>query len=270
MKIYLYGLEFKKIKNNFMNLKKLQNNWDEFGKNDPLWSILTVKDKKGNKWEINKFFKTGEEEIAKVMKHVELLSDSINRRKALDFGCGVGRLTQALADYFEEVCGVDIAPSMIYRAKKYNRHGNRCKFYLNAKNNLNLFDSNSFDFIYSNIVLQHMKPKYTKEYIKEFIRVLNKNGFLIFQIPSKRIRINGFIRKLVRRLVPFAVLDRIFYLRIRLTSMFKKGPMMEVYSIKKEEVVKFIEENGAKILNIIPDQMNHGRWESYIYFVTKG
>lgn len=252
-----------------MNLDKLQKNWDEFGKTDPLWSILTSKDKKGNKWSIDEFFKTGEEEIATVMKHIELLSDSMPRRRALDFGCGVGRLTQALADYFDEVYGVDIAKSMIDLAEKYNSHGNRCKYYINDKNNLKLFTDSSFDFIYTNIVLQHIEPKYVKRYIKEFIRILSKKGILVFQLPSERIRINGFIRKLIQRVVPFAVLDRIFYFRIRLKSIFKKGPIMEMYSIKKEEVIKLITDNGAKLVDIKNDQIDHGRWVSYIYFVTK-
>lgn len=53
-------------------------------------------------------------------------------KKALDFGCGMGRLTQALTKYFEEVYGIDIAPSMIKLTEKYNRYDNKCKFFLNT------------------------------------------------------------------------------------------------------------------------------------------
>ncbi len=78
------------------NFEKLQNTWDGFGKIDPLWAILTQPDKRNNKWDINEFFKTGEEEITQVMEYINSLHISLSRNKALDFGCGVGRLTQAL------------------------------------------------------------------------------------------------------------------------------------------------------------------------------
>ncbi len=48
--------------------------------------------------------------------------------KALDFGCGVGRLTQALADYFNEVAGVDVSPTMVNKALEYNKKPTKFHF----------------------------------------------------------------------------------------------------------------------------------------------
>ena len=42
-----------------MKLKKHKDNWDLLGKEDPLWAVLTEKDKKGNKWEAAEFLATG-------------------------------------------------------------------------------------------------------------------------------------------------------------------------------------------------------------------
>jgi SAM-dependent methyltransferase len=168
-----------------MKLKDLKKNWDEFGKQDPLWSILADPTKKGNKWKIDDFFKTGEEEIESIIQYITSFGVSCSRKKALDFGCGVGRLTQALCQYFDECYGVDIAPSMIERAREYNRYDEKCKYYLNESNDLRVFEDNVFDFIYSKIVFQHMKPEYSKNYIKELLRVLTPGGFLVFQLPSE-------------------------------------------------------------------------------------
>ncbi len=148
-----------------MDINELQHSWNQFGEIDALWSILTRPDKTGNKWQADEFFKTGVEEIDAVIKHVESLGLNTARRKALDFGCGVGRLTQALANYFDEVEGVDIAPSMIERANKFNSHGDRCKYHLNETDDLKLFADNRFDFIYTNITLQHIAPRYSTNYI---------------------------------------------------------------------------------------------------------
>jgi SAM-dependent methyltransferase len=168
-----------------MKIKELQKNWDALGNIDAFGNILTDPAKKG-KWKEEEFFKNGEEEISALMQYIDLLGVDLRRKRALDFGCGVGRLSQALCRYFDECCGVDIAPSMIARAKRYNRFGDRCRYYLNDRDDLKLFGDNSFDFVYSNIVLQHMRPEYSKKYIEEFIRVVAPGGLVIFQIPSER------------------------------------------------------------------------------------
>ncbi|HEX8473727.1 MAG TPA: methyltransferase domain-containing protein [Pyrinomonadaceae bacterium] len=165
-------------------LRELQKNWHDFGRRDPLWAILTYPDKRNHKWSLDEFFHTGEWEIRNLIEFAASLDVKFSRRHALDFGCGVGRLTQALGEHFEQCDGVDIAPSMIELATKYNRHGARCRYHLNATNDLKLFSDASFDFIYSNIVLQHMKPEYVKNYIREFIRVLVPGGLLVFQLPT--------------------------------------------------------------------------------------
>ncbi|OGE80249.1 MAG: hypothetical protein A2660_00045 [Candidatus Doudnabacteria bacterium RIFCSPHIGHO2_01_FULL_45_18] len=146
-----------------MDIKNLQKSWNNFGKKDPLWAVLAWPSKKNNKWEADEFFETGIREVDGVMKYIGSSGINISRRKALDFGCGVGRTTQALVNYFDETFGVDIATSMIERAKKYNQYGDRCKYYVNENDDLSLFNDDSFDFIYSNIVLQHMELRYSKK-----------------------------------------------------------------------------------------------------------
>lgn len=167
-----------------MRMDELQRSWDELGKVDPLWAILGDPDKMGGRWDLHEFFKTGEEEVAAVLQYVDSLHLPLARRRALDFGCGVGRVTRALGRHFEECSGVDIAPSMIRLAQEYNRQGSRCQYYLNESDDLRLFDDNRFDFIYSSNVLQHIHPRYSRNYLKEFVRLLAPGGVLVFQIPS--------------------------------------------------------------------------------------
>jgi ubiquinone/menaquinone biosynthesis C-methylase UbiE len=167
-----------------MELQELQRNWDEFGNTDPLWAILTHPEKRHGKWRLQDFFQTGEREITEVLRHVRSLSISLRTGKALDFGCGVGRLSQALCGHFEQCCGVDIAPSMITLANRYNRHGSRCSYVVNDAADLRIFADNHFNFIYSNMVLQHMQPSYSRKYLEEFVRVLAPGGAIVFQIPS--------------------------------------------------------------------------------------
>lgn len=251
-----------------MDIKDLQKNWNEFGKMDPLWSILTSSDKKGNKWDIHEFFATGKREIDAAMKYIKSLGINVPRRKALDFGCGVGRLTQALTPYFDEVYGVDIASSMIKLAKKYNRHGDKCHYYLNETNDLKLFPNNSFDLIYTVLTLQHMEPRYSKNYIKGFLRILAPHGVLIFQLPSKPIIINEIgtinLKGLILRLVPRSLL----YATHRKVK-YGNQPRMEDYWIKRQEVVQFLERNGAQIIDIKQARDPVLRFVNWRYCVTK-
>jgi ubiquinone/menaquinone biosynthesis C-methylase UbiE len=110
----------------------------------------------------------------------------------MDFGCGVGRLTQALCDKFDQVTGVDISSSMIERARSYNRHGEACRYRVNTAPDLSLFDDAVFDFVYTDKVLQHIPPEVSERYIAEFFRILKPGGMALFQIPSgKRYKPGG-------------------------------------------------------------------------------
>jgi ubiquinone/menaquinone biosynthesis C-methylase UbiE len=252
-----------------MKIQDLQKNWDRFGKTDPFWAILSTPEAKEGKWEIDKFFLTGKKEIEQVLQNIQNLNLDLRYQKALDFGCGVGRLSQALSIYFSEVHGVDIAPSMIDLANKYNTHGNKCHYHLNDKNNLELFESNSFDFIYTNITLQHMKPEYSKKYIQEFLRILAPQGILVFQIPSHE-KITSKIyqlRKFIYYRVSMSNRGIKFLYSLYHKIRYGTTARMEMYGIEEEKVIKLIEANGGKILEV--QQNNIETWVSCCYFCFK-
>lgn len=171
-----------------MKLEELRKDWDALGRIDPMWAVLTHPERRGRTWDAESFFATGREEIAGVMRDLGRLGRPARRGRCLDFGCGVGRLTQALAEHFERCDGVDIAPSMLDEARRLNRHGARCVFHLNDTDDLGLFEDGTFDFVYSNIVLQHVGPAAAKAYIREFLRLLAPSGVAMFQLPSENIR----------------------------------------------------------------------------------
>lgn len=248
-----------------MSFKKLQQTWDKLGKVDPFWAILAFPNKKGRKWQEDEFFKTGTMEISSVMRYVNSLPVRISFGRALDFGCGAGRLTQALAAYFELVCGVDISSSMIKLAEKYNRYPNKCKYQLNKKTNLKIFPDNFFDFVYTNITLQHMEPKYAKNYLKEFIRVIKPKGIIIFQIPSHISRW-FLLKKKIENLIKLIVPKKILKLRHKIKYNY---PKIEVYGIKKDKVLEFLCSNGGEILDIKQNKVAGEEWISFNYYVTK-
>lgn len=126
----------------------------------------------------------GEREIALLMRQIEELGLPAPRGPVLDFGCGVGRLSQALGRRFENVTGADISPAMIALAEKLNRYPGRVRYLCTAHAGIDTLPPRSFRFIYSNIVLQHVQPSLAARYLDEFFRLLDSDGLLIFQLPS--------------------------------------------------------------------------------------
>ena len=119
-----------------MSLDQLQDDWTRLGKEDPLWAVYVAPGTKGGKWDVDAFFALGRDEVDGVFAEFQRLGLTPGRHRALDFGCGVGRLSQALAEHVDEVVGVDISPTMLEKARELDRSGGRCRFVLNEATDL--------------------------------------------------------------------------------------------------------------------------------------
>ncbi|HLK54597.1 MAG TPA: class I SAM-dependent methyltransferase, partial [Candidatus Angelobacter sp.] len=222
-------------------LQRLQRNWEGLAQTDPLWAICSDPEKRNGQWGREELFATGRNEIKVVLAHVAELGLNLDwNAPALDFGCGVGRLTQALAAYFPECWGVDISPTMIRLAKKYNQDLPQCRFLLNEHERLKSLQDNYFGFVYTSIVLQHIAKKYSRRYITELIRVLKPGGVLVFQLPDS-LRL-GLMKKLRVKLG----------LRLKMEAVFgsKKSYVMEMHCIPEAEVRELVHECGGQVVDV--------------------
>jgi ubiquinone/menaquinone biosynthesis C-methylase UbiE len=156
-------------------LDQLEADWDQAAHDDAFFNIMTV-----HGMTPDEFWKSGEDEIGAV---VERLGGG---ERALDFGCGVGRLTRPLADYFTDVDGVDISSEMILLASTFDE---RPTYTYNPLPDLRIFPDDTYDLVYSNIVLQHMDSELAGGYVKEFLRVAR--GHVVFQIPEGPSNLGG-------------------------------------------------------------------------------
>ena len=159
--------------------------WEAQAQADPLWAVLSEPDRLGRRWDLASFMETGVEQIEKGLRRFKELGGQLtDSEMALDFGCGVGRLTQPLAEHFEHVIGVDISPTMIAAADRLNRHPGRVEYRLNDQPDLAFLPDGSMSFVNSHITLQHLDPELATDYLREFFRVTKSGGGVIFQIPS--------------------------------------------------------------------------------------
>jgi SAM-dependent methyltransferase len=160
--------------------------WDGFAATDPLWAVLAFPDKSDGRWTVPEFMSTGEREIALLFHRFAELQLRPPAGRGLDFGCGVGRLTQALARRMSSVVGADLSPVMIDLARTLNHYPDRVEYICTAEAGLELLPPRTFECIYSNIVLQHVPSDISVRYLDEFFRLLAPGGVLVFQLPSHR------------------------------------------------------------------------------------
>lgn len=223
-----------------MNLSRMRMEWNKRAKRNALYYVLTDSRYINNRGDLESFFAHGRDEIESVISLTRKMGFNLNYGgRALDFGCGVGRLTQALANYFLSVYGVDISDEMIRYANQLNKHGKRVKYIVNVQDNLKVFDDNYFDFIISDIVLQHVPEEFQLKYISEFIRVLSPEGILIFQIPGEIIK---------KGLAPF----------ILKTGVFAQ------YGQEREKVDEIVNESGGRVICVMKSELNNAEISSII------
>lgn len=158
--------------------------WDAHARRDPLWAILSEPSRKDAQWDVDGFFQTGVAEIASLLYELDSRDIRYDRGSALDFGCGVGRLTQALAVHFARVVGIDVSPRMIELARQLNQHGERVSYIANDAANLQVIAGQRVDVLVTQVVLQHIDPDLAVRFFAEFFRVTTPGGLVVFQWPS--------------------------------------------------------------------------------------
>lgn len=232
-----------------MQFDRLARNWENLARQDPMWAILTDDGRKGGAWNADEFFASGRETIAWLASWLGLHGFEVNPGSALDFGCGLGRLTQALAPHFERVVGVDVSASMVEGARAHNRHGAKVRYVHNPRPDLAVIASASMDFVLSAIVLQHMRTEYQKVYVREFVRILRPGGLLFFQAPLG--------------LVPGTTFENA-------SAPESDGEArIEMHSLPRSDVDAVVASAGGRVLRDEPDGWAGGNWLSAHYLVRK-
>lgn len=161
--------------------------WDRLAEEDPFWAVLSDPAKRGGGWDPDAFFATGGEHVDRLENELQEIGHSFAGRRALDFGCGLGRLTQALARTASFAMGIDASVGMVVGAQRWNRSPERCAYLLNRSADLEMLPDRSFDAVISFIVFQHIPAPVSHRYLAELGRLVVPGGFLVVQIPAEEV-----------------------------------------------------------------------------------
>ena len=165
-------------------IERHHEDWEQLAELDPMWAILSSPERRFGGWDEAEFLATGEREAADLMRRIDELGGLAGNAAALDFGCGVGRVSRAFATRFEHVVGVDIAETMLARGREINADVPNLELVHNTAADLSVLGEQRFDLVYSSIVLQH-QPSHAiaRGYVDEMVRLLAPGGKLVFQLP---------------------------------------------------------------------------------------
>jgi len=167
----------------------MRRDWDGRARENARHYVATREQEKS--WTDQEFFRTGARDVE---EHVLLdrfnigQGRELSEMRMLEIGCGAGRLTRSLAQFFCRVDAVDISSEMIDRAQESLRGVANVQFHQNDGASLTMFGDDEFDFAFSYIVFQHIPSRAVIEnYIRETRRVLKPGALFKFQVQGLRV-----------------------------------------------------------------------------------
>jgi len=209
------------------------NAWERFATSDAEAYICTELDRSASD-DRESFFASGQAYVEHMLAAV---GPYLGRTgSALEFGCGVGRLTIPVAKHFDRVTAVDVAPTMLVKlASNCEEFGVRnCTSFLSHEA---WEQGGPFDLVYSFLVFQHL-PNTTSvaAYLKRMANCLAADGICHLQFDT-RPRSPGYR---LRNALPDPVLPRQWRAGIR---RIRRSPA-EVHAMLAAAGLDPVEERG--------------------------
>jgi SAM-dependent methyltransferase len=238
-----------------------QRDWEDLARLDPQWAILAGDAERFGGWDDDAFWATGRREVEKALRRADKLGHPVPRGRALEFGCGTGRVTRALAAHFDACLGLDISPHMVEQARSANADVPNVAFEVNVGERI-AAPSGAFDLVYTRLVLQHVPGRAAiLAYVRELTRVLAPGGLLLFQLPSHipwRHRLQPQ-RRLYAGLRGLGVPAETLYRRLRLQPI-------RMSAVPVAEVTGVLEASGARVIEVATGR---SVVESSTYYATR-
>jgi SAM-dependent methyltransferase len=208
--------------------------WRAFGETEPHWSVLVDDGYRQENLQANidRFYRSGEADIDVHFNFLRRAGIRTSFDKALDFGCGVGRLTLALAPHARRVVGVDISPPHLGLAtERAQEQGIGNVDFESIVSVADLDRYRGIDLVISRIVLQHNPPPVMAALLSGLLGALASGGVAIIQIPT-------FIQE-----QRFSASD----------YLANEQPQMEMNFLPQPAIYRLIDEAGCRLIEVRED-----------------
>ena len=163
---------------------RMREDWDARARSEGLFFIATGE----REWTPEEFYASGEKNVAEhILTDMENICQGRDpkRMRAIEIGCGAGRLTRALAAIFGEVHAVDVSPEMIRMARQQLAGRPNVHLYVNSGADLAVLPAGPYQFAFSFIVFQHIPDRAVIEsYVRDAARLLEPGALFKFQVEG--------------------------------------------------------------------------------------
>lgn len=133
----------------------------------------------------DEFLSTAKDLVGELIGELKRLPPKASgkQRRALEIGCGPGRLLRPLSRHFDQIHGVDVSDAMVQIAQEKLADVPNAFPHAISGSDLKLFPDQHFDFVYSYAVFQHIPSgEVVFSYLRETARVLKPGGVARLQI----------------------------------------------------------------------------------------
>lgn len=161
--------------------------WEQWGRRDPYFGVITHERFRRDRLDDaarEAFFESGRDHVRYVLAMCRnYLDPHFAPARALDFGCGVGRVTLPLAAECGSVLGLDVSPSMIAEAGRNAQAQGVANVELLCSGGDDLSAwAEGFDLVHSCIVLQHIEPTRARALFGQLLGCLRPGGLGALQL----------------------------------------------------------------------------------------
>lgn len=240
--------------------------WERLGSLEPYFAVLTEDRflrENITPESLAAFHASGEADVSRIAALATMRSGKpFHPRKALEFGCGVGRLTFPMAARAEMVAGVDAAPSLleIARAEASARGLQNVQFL--PVEGLDSLQPGTFDFIYSLIVFQHIPPAEGETYLRELLGLAAPEATVALHFTLSRA--GGAVRRILRAL---RGRSRVIHRLATLARRDRNLPYMQMNVYDRQRIEMLLAGEGFDRPTIEPTE--HGGVAGGIFVATR-
>ena len=133
--------------------------------------------------DLDRFWSEGEKTLDALLELVGADIDASDH--VVEIGCGVGRLTRAVARRAADVRAIDVSPRMLELAREHNSDLDNVEWLTGDGRGLTGMEDDSADACVSHVVFQHIPdPAITLGYIRDIGRVLRPGGWAAVHVSN--------------------------------------------------------------------------------------
>jgi ubiquinone/menaquinone biosynthesis C-methylase UbiE len=228
----------------------MRRDWDDRARKNAFHYIASWREE----WDLDSFLASGEEDYLRFVDPVLKRCGIPTTGKVMaELGCGAGRMTPSFARRYDYVLALDLSAEMLRRAREIHSQTDNVLWLRVGGTDLACLASDSTDFFFSYLVLQHLPTEdLVLYYVREMLRVLRPGGGFLFQFNGSHTATMNMRGRLAWGFVDVLWSMRLLSLSRKTAALLGFDPAVAGRSwrgavISADRIAKFLKANGGEV-----------------------